>query len=283
MPGAPAERRIPLFERDELSSTQDEAKRLLRAGERPPFAVRARVQSAGRGRRGREWASPPGGLWLSVVLPIAPPADPFLGLLAALSALEAVRAMLPPDAAARLLLKWPNDLVLSRLAGDDERKWGGVLGELESAAAPGISGDPPPPGPILIAGLGLDLAVAAGALPRIDPPGLPATSILAEFGRSPSPEEALPRILARLDARLALDRAPGGRARSVAAAAAATSTLGRPIRWQEGERTRTGRAIALAPDGGLEVELDPPAGALPESDRRRVLRAGEIEHLRSER
>lgn len=280
MPGAHT---FAVHERDAVTSTQDEARALLRAGALPPLAVRARVQSAGRGRRGRGWESPEGGLWLSVVLGVPPPADPILGLIAALAALEAVGSCVSTRDAARLRLKWPNDLVIEGDGADGaggavgERKWGGVLGELEtsplsSAGAPGLR---------LLLGLGLDLAVPAAELPRVEPPALPATSILAEFGRSPSPEEVLPLILSRLEARLALDRAPGGRARTVAAVAAATSTLGQPIQWQEGGRTRTGRALALAPDGGLEVEADPPAGTLPESAGRRVLRGGEIEVLRA--
>jgi len=264
-----------VIHRDEVASTQDEARALLRAGTPLPFAVRARVQRAGRGRRGRSWTSPAGGLWLSVALPVAPPADPFLGLLAALAALEAVQGLLPAEVAPRLGLKWPNDLVvIDRGEGRGaERKWGGVLGELESAAE----------GAVIILGLGLDLDLPAGALPRVEPPALPATSIRAEFDRSPSPEECLPRILARLDARLSLDRAPGGRGRSLEAVARATSTLGRRVRWQEGGELRAGRALSLAPDGGLEVEWDPPAGAGAERPRRRILRAGEIEHLREDR
>ena len=55
-----------------VESTNDWAKSLLAAGSRPGLVVLAESQSAGRGRHGRAWVSPPGqGLYLSVLL--APP------------------------------------------------------------------------------------------------------------------------------------------------------------------------------------------------------------------
>ncbi|NOT08384.1 MAG: biotin--[acetyl-CoA-carboxylase] ligase, partial [Gemmatimonadales bacterium] len=51
----------------ELPSTQDEAHRRAEAGAPHGTAVAAEVQTAGRGTRGREWASGLGGLWMSVV------------------------------------------------------------------------------------------------------------------------------------------------------------------------------------------------------------------------
>jgi BirA family biotin operon repressor/biotin-[acetyl-CoA-carboxylase] ligase len=253
------------IERDEVDSTQELARELLRGGATAPLAVVARTQRAGRGRRGRRWESPAGGLWLSAALPVRPPADPFLGLLAALAAQEAVGAALDPEERAQLSLLWPNDLVIG------DRKWGGVLGEVETAPSGGLW---------LIIGIGLDLAVPAEKLPRTAPPALRATSILVEFGRSPSPVQVLPRILSRLEERLALDRSPGGRERSVGEVAAALSTLGRRVRWREGDRTGEGRAIGLAADGGLAVEIDDPGSFAPDGPLLRILRAGEIEHLR---
>ncbi|MGH7060743.1 MAG: biotin--[acetyl-CoA-carboxylase] ligase, partial [Stellaceae bacterium] len=48
---------------DTVGSTNDEAKRLARAGAEAGALVWAREQSAGRGRRGRRWVSPPGNLY----------------------------------------------------------------------------------------------------------------------------------------------------------------------------------------------------------------------------
>ena len=88
------------------------------AGHLPPWtAVRATVQTAGRGRTGRAWVSDEHGLWLSAVLPT--PGDPvhwsLLPLAAGWAALGVVRALGLSDAR----LRWPNDILVGRqkLAG----------------------------------------------------------------------------------------------------------------------------------------------------------------------
>ncbi len=74
---------------------------------------------AGRGRRGRVWRSPPGNLYLSLVLrPDGPPARAAqLGFVAALGLGDALAALARP--ALPLRYKWPNDLLVdgSKLAG----------------------------------------------------------------------------------------------------------------------------------------------------------------------
>lgn len=59
---------IKVFFYDEISSTNDEARRLVNSGEKPPFAVVAARQSGGKGRRGRSFSSPEGGVYLSIVI-----------------------------------------------------------------------------------------------------------------------------------------------------------------------------------------------------------------------
>jgi BirA family biotin operon repressor/biotin-[acetyl-CoA-carboxylase] ligase len=90
-------------------------------------AVVAARQTAGRGTRGRNWSSEPGGLWLSVVArPARADALEALSLrigLALALALEAASPALP-----RLDLKWPNDIVV------DRRKLAGILCEARWAA-----------------------------------------------------------------------------------------------------------------------------------------------------
>ncbi len=116
---------------DSLGSTQDEARRLVQAGAAHGTVVTAREQTAGRGRHGRQWASPPGNVYLSILLRLdLPPsrvAD--LGFVAALAVADAVNAFLPDHAA----LKWPNDVLV------DGAKISGILIEqVESVAIVGI-------------------------------------------------------------------------------------------------------------------------------------------------
>src|SRR5690606_14508730 len=56
-----------LIVHDTLDSTNNEALRLARAGERGPLWIVAREQTAGRGRRGRAWISPNGNLTTSLL------------------------------------------------------------------------------------------------------------------------------------------------------------------------------------------------------------------------
>jgi BirA family biotin operon repressor/biotin-[acetyl-CoA-carboxylase] ligase len=100
-----------------VTSTQD----LLRAWKDAPIGavVLAESQTQGRGRRGRNWESPQGNLYFSVLLENT--RDPLLPLRAGLALAEATQVG---------LLKWPNDLL-----APDGRKLGGVLIEAENERA----------------------------------------------------------------------------------------------------------------------------------------------------
>ncbi len=102
-----------LLSLDTVASTNIEA--LARAGE-DRLWVTAREQTAGRGRRGRSWASQPGNLYASLLLqtPAATARCPELSFVAALAVHDAVAPV-----AARI--KWPNDLLI------EGRKFTGIL------------------------------------------------------------------------------------------------------------------------------------------------------------
>ena len=101
----------------ETSSTNDDARALARAGAAEGTVVLASRQSSGRGRLGREWVSPEGGAYLSLVLrPKVTPADVApLALVIGLGIARGLREHLGADA----VLKWPNDVQLAggKLAG----------------------------------------------------------------------------------------------------------------------------------------------------------------------
>ena len=113
---------------DTIASTNAEALALARQGEQGPLWVTARAQSAGRGRRGREWVSSPGNLFATLLLvdPCPPDRAPELSFVAALAvhdALTETAAGLGP----RLSLKWPNDVLC------DGAKLSGILIEGEGS------------------------------------------------------------------------------------------------------------------------------------------------------
>lgn len=109
----------------ETDSTQRVARELARDGCEEGTCVVAEAQTAGRGRLGRSWHSPPGtNVYLSIVLrpPLPPGRVPQLALVAGLAVADAVAGV--PGLVPRL--KWPNDVVL------DGRKAAGILTEMEA-------------------------------------------------------------------------------------------------------------------------------------------------------
>jgi BirA family biotin operon repressor/biotin-[acetyl-CoA-carboxylase] ligase len=145
-----------------LVSTNDRLKELARRGAPEWSVVLADRQTGGRGREGRPWASPPGGLYLSVLLR---PRSAHLGLLPLAAGIAVVDAA--AEQGLRAELKWPNDvLVLDAAVGgrpdaaspaeSPGRKLGGILAEAASG----------PEGPDwVVLGIGMNVAIADDALP----------------------------------------------------------------------------------------------------------------------
>lgn len=97
---------------DEVDSTNNEAKRLAEQGAPEGTLVVSELQSAGKGRRGRNWKSPKGcGVWMSLLLrpEFGPEYASMLTLIAALAAEEGIRRVTGLECS----IKWPNDIVIS--------------------------------------------------------------------------------------------------------------------------------------------------------------------------
>lgn len=118
----------PLFSewiyQDEVRSTMDIARREAESGAPEGTLVIAGRQRSGRGRRGRSWESPEGGIWFSLLLrpPIELCQSRCMAVLLAVAAAQALRERY----ALPVLVKWPNDLLL------DHKKLSGILVELAS-------------------------------------------------------------------------------------------------------------------------------------------------------
>lgn len=224
---------------EELPSTQDEALARLAKGERD-FVVLARAQSAGRGRRGRAWTTPPGSAFMAtfgLALPSGKPAGEALFPLA-LAAAEAAETFLPPDAP-RVKIKWPNDLWA------DGKKLAGLLGESRIASG----------GAALCAlGIGVNLGQRAEEFP----PELQGVAIsLAMLGAAPVPDPGsfLAALAPRFSARLARWLTGGLDALRAEYEARALLRDGDPIRLEQDGEVLEGRCRGLAPDGALRVEI----------------------------
>src|SRR6185312_462851 len=209
----------------EVDSTNARAQRLAVSGAPHGALVTAAAQSAGHGRQGRAWVTPPGrALACSLVLREPPRLLPMLAALAVADVAD--RFDVAKRAAA---IKWPNDVLL------EGRKVAGILAEGR-----------PQEGWVVL-GIGVNVAVAETDFP----PEL--RTVATSLGREPRDVEAvLDALLEQLDAWLA---APADRAMD--AYRTRDALAGKEIAWNGGH----GTAIGIADDGRLRVR---PATGDPE-------------------
>lgn len=235
-----------------LPSTQDEIRERLKQkqGSLPPpegLLVQAIEQTAGRGRHGRLWYSPPGNLYLSFLLKPQISANQCGSLslvlsLSVLSALENSRGL--DKSKASLTLKWPNDILLNG------KKCAGILLETEVDTSGRIEN--------VIAGIGVNLSSA---------PPETGTSLSEVTNPPPSLSELRGEILAAIAGDYAIWRLQGFA----------------PFhsRWQENsypldsiltvgidKKRHTGRFKGIDPDGNLLL--------LSEEGKTLVFPSGEI-------
>ncbi|OGC10929.1 biotin--[acetyl-CoA-carboxylase] ligase [candidate division WOR-1 bacterium RIFOXYA12_FULL_52_29] len=144
----------------EIDSTSDEARRLVKLGEREGLVIVADRQTGGRGKPGSGWFSPEGNLYFSTLLkPYRnPPALAPITLFSALAARSALSRLVDLP----IMIKWPNDLLVRG------RKIAGVLVE-------GMGG-------YLIVGIGINVNMSEETLP-MELRGK-ATSLIMETGTS---------------------------------------------------------------------------------------------------
>jgi BirA family transcriptional regulator, biotin operon repressor / biotin---[acetyl-CoA-carboxylase] ligase len=237
---------LRLLRYDTLGSTNDEAKRLAEAGAEDWTVVWAREQTAGRGRGGNAFASPPGNLYFSVILrPVCSAASAAqLGFVTALAVGETVAPRLPPGRDLRY--KWPNDVLV------EGQKLSGIL--LESAAAQD--------GTLawLVAGIGINVASHPAGT------AWPATSLQALGARPVGLDDLLREIVGVF--RRETDRwVREGFAPIRAAWLARAYGLGRTLGVRLPRERLEGRFVDLDCDGVLLLET----GAGP-----RRIAAGEI-------
>lgn len=117
-------REIKVF--SSLGSTNERAKELARKDFPTGTVVIAEEQTAGKGRLGRSWFSPPGtGLWFSLIVrpDIPPNKAPFLTIITSLTLVKALSGL---NTELKPLIKWPNDILI------DDRKVCGILSELNA-------------------------------------------------------------------------------------------------------------------------------------------------------
>ena len=249
--------------RAETGSTNADAAEAAGRGEPEGLIVVAEQQVAGRGRRDRQWVSPPrAGLTVSVLLrpgraneangwaPAPVGMFGWLPLLAGVALLEAVQRVAEVDAS----LKWPNDL----LVGD--AKCAGILAE--------VTGD------AVVVGIGLNVSTRAEELPETT--GLPATSLRLAGAKTIDRDPLLRALLRGLADWYAGWREADGDAEMsglLAAYRRGCSTIGRDVRvLLPGGDALAGRAVAVDADGQLVIRTA--------DDRDHRVSAGDVLHVR---
>lgn len=243
------------------ASTNADVVRAAAAGAAEGLVVTAEEQTAGRGRLGRSWSTPPRAA-LAVSVLLRPPTVPlarwgWLPLLSGLAVLDAVREVAQVDAR----LKWPNDVLV------EDRKLAGILAQRVPAGAGGSEG--------VVVGVGLNVTLGAAELPVPT-----ATSLLLEGAAGTDREPLLRALLRALGARYQRWCACGGDVGPVSAGGDGTraayermcSTLGREVRVS---LPGGGEVVGTAADVDLDGRL-----VVVAADTRVVVGAGDVIHVR---
>ncbi|MBB1473602.1 bifunctional biotin--[acetyl-CoA-carboxylase] ligase/biotin operon repressor BirA [Luteimonas sp. MC1782] len=203
----------------------------------------AERQTGGRGRRGRSWASP---LAANLYLSLARRFDGGLARLGGLSLVAGVAAVEALHALGyrTVRLKWPNDLVVVDAAPLALRKLGGLL----------VEGGGEHAGPVrAVVGLGLNQRIPASVAAAIDQPWCDLSAL--PHGAPPTRDAVAAMLLAHLVPALDLfDR--DGLAPFVPRHAACDALVGREVDIHAGDGVHSGRALGLADDGALRVDVE---------------------------
>ncbi|MGI8909811.1 MAG: biotin--[acetyl-CoA-carboxylase] ligase [Rubrobacteraceae bacterium] len=237
----PLARRVELHET--LASTQERAKKLALADPGAPHGtlVVSKVQTGGRGRLGRSWGSPAGGLWMSLVLRLDLPLRlaPRVTPAAAVGVAKALREM-----GVNTRIKWPNDILVGGAGG---RKICGILAE-SGGHASNTGGHAS--NNFIVLGVGINA--------NVDPRDLEAqprktATLRSELGHDVDILELLETVLTKLDFEL-------GRLHDFGAVIedwrALDCTLGRRVRVQRFGEVVEGAAVDLGPGGALVIRTN---------------------------
>ncbi|NIP67208.1 biotin--[acetyl-CoA-carboxylase] ligase [Candidatus Bathyarchaeota archaeon] len=169
-----------LYYQAEVTSTNDLAKELAEKGSKEGTVVLSETQSQGRGRHGRRWESPAGGVWLSIIL--RPKIEPQEASKLTLTAGVAVARVLRETFDLKAEIKWPNDLLIHG------RKVCGILTETSTT---GEALD------FVVVGLGVNSNVDLDSLP--DTLRGSVTSLKEELKGEINQQEFLRALLEKLE------------------------------------------------------------------------------------
>lgn len=215
-----------------IDSTNDTAYKLAEDGAKEGMVVVAERQKKGKGRQGRRWASPKGGIYFSCIIrpDIEPKEVAKITLVSALAVCVSIREM----ARIPVLIKWPNDIMIGG------RKVCGILTEMK-AEQDRVD--------FLVIGIGINVDNPLPALPK------GSTTLSEESGAGVSKVELTKKVLEKLEHYILLFKKEGFEPirdewRGL------SGTLGRHVKMHSHEGKIEGQAIDVDNDGALVVRLD---------------------------
>ncbi|MFX0113903.1 MAG: biotin--[acetyl-CoA-carboxylase] ligase [Candidatus Hodarchaeota archaeon] len=224
-----------IFYYPKVDSTNAIARKMVHQDTANGTVVISSVQTAGRGRLGRDWESPQGGTWLSIVL--YPPYHATNLSIITIAVAVAVARTIEKELGIEAEIKWPNDILV------EGAKVCGILSEL-------LSG---PSGWAIIIGVGINLNIEPKDLPT--PGTYPAGSLKALLGREISEERFMVAFFRNLNESYSdFLRGDQGRKRLLERWRKHAEMLGHRIIMQLGDEQLEGVAKDIDERGYLVVE-----------------------------
>ncbi len=213
-----------------VASTNNTAKVLANRGAREWTVVFAEVQTRGRGRSGRKWQSPRGGLWFSVIL--RPKISPGNVAMLQFFASNATRKAIMEETGIEAGTKWPNDIIF------EKRKMAGLLVESKSEGNQ-VS--------FVVVGIGLNVNQSQNTLPE------GATSIYATSRERHNVEQLMNRIVENMQHDYSILETPDKILNEWW-----TNCIHRSknVEIQTGGQTRSGISKGIDTDGSLLLQED---------------------------
>lgn len=223
----------------ETQSTNNDIKKMIYSGDRRAPVLSAETQSGGRGRLGRSFLSPRGGLYFSAAYPLSGNEKniPFLTLAAGLSVAESIENMPKTGTPPPPLIKWPNDIYING------KKVCGILTELVSVGG----------FPTAVVGIGINIKSLDGCPAEL----ADRISSLNDAGIFPDGEKLMQAVVESLDGLVyscgVLENAP----ESVIDGINRRSFLsGKTVTFSDGKNKMQGIAREVGCDGSLRVETE---------------------------
>lgn len=220
----------------EVDSTNNVARKFAEEGAAEGTIIIAESQRSGKGRRGKKWISPYGGIWMTIILrpDIQPTKAPQLTLVTGV----AVAETLDQECGLDIGIKWPNDILIG------DKKVCGILTEVNTDQ-----------GKVdyVLVGIGIDLNLDINSFPPELRSG--ATSLKAELDREIRGAELVQIFLQRFE-RYYNEFKEGNFRDILNQWRRLSSTIGTYVEVHKKGRTVYGEAVGVNKDGKLILEMD---------------------------